>query len=536
MTAGVSSSVSWISRPRLGRVAALCPDACAGLRSRLSGAVWCALAGQILIGLLEVGWVPAAAGAELLTTAPPAPVRPSLTGTPPAEERQADLPGAPTTAPSILHALERLQQTHPALKSGQAQLEVLRARVLQAGALSDPMVSVGIQNDGFSGLQLGTMENSYVSLMVSQSLSWPWALRRSVEEARIELQLAQAALDRAALDLKRDAVRLFLQQSRLRSGEQLLLEQERLWEQLEALASARYQSGSASLAELLRVRLELSGLQAERLVLRSQQEAVVRALRALFGLELEDTLPSPASIEALADLIAPPLRSLKEALEDARRRSPELSSLVLRRHRQELRLAQAEGWKVPAPSLSAGLMLRGALEPMWQLGVGASLPVWAGQKQLSEVRARLKEREALLYEEQQLLRTLALRVQERVETLQLVQEAQALQLELRVPLAEALVRAAMSEYEAGKGGFAPVLDALSSLLQTRQSTQNLAFLALELSIDAEGVSLEPAPGLSLEGGGGRMQLQPGARSAGSSAPAETSNAPPARAGSSGMGM
>ena len=43
-----------------------------------------------------------------------------------------------------------------------------RERVPQAGALPDPVLSLGIQNDGFSEIMIGKMETSFYQVMLSQ--------------------------------------------------------------------------------------------------------------------------------------------------------------------------------------------------------------------------------------------------------------------------------------------------------------------------------------------------------------------------------
>ena len=60
---------------------------------------------------------------------------------------------APDSTDSQLAALiQDALATNPQLKASRAAIDAERAKVPQAGALPDPMVSLGYQNDGFRKL------------------------------------------------------------------------------------------------------------------------------------------------------------------------------------------------------------------------------------------------------------------------------------------------------------------------------------------------------------------------------------------------
>ena len=75
------------------------------------------------------------------------------------------------------------QWSHPgsAIDSHPAE----RERVPQVGALPDPVLSLGIQNDGFKEIQIGKMETSYYEIGLSQGIPWPGKRGLRTDVARI---------------------------------------------------------------------------------------------------------------------------------------------------------------------------------------------------------------------------------------------------------------------------------------------------------------------------------------------------------------
>ncbi len=86
------------------------------------------------------------------------------------------LPAAPASDPLLERLIEESLSARPELKQAQELVRAERERVPQAGALPDPTLSLGIQNDGFKEIMVGKMETSYYQVMLSQPLPWPGKL------------------------------------------------------------------------------------------------------------------------------------------------------------------------------------------------------------------------------------------------------------------------------------------------------------------------------------------------------------------------
>ena len=91
--------------------------------------------------------------------------KPALAATEPA-------PAAAADDPVLASLIEEAMQKRPEVLQAGALTRAERERVSQARALPDPVLSLGIQNDGFKSIEIGKMETSYYSIGASQTLPW----------------------------------------------------------------------------------------------------------------------------------------------------------------------------------------------------------------------------------------------------------------------------------------------------------------------------------------------------------------------------
>jgi len=72
--------------------------------------------------------------------------------------------------------------SNPDYARAKAAAEADRERVPQVGALPDPILSLGIQNDSFTAIKIGEAETSWYWIVASQAFPWfgKQGLRRDV--------------------------------------------------------------------------------------------------------------------------------------------------------------------------------------------------------------------------------------------------------------------------------------------------------------------------------------------------------------------
>ncbi|HEX7681277.1 MAG TPA: TolC family protein, partial [Thermoanaerobaculia bacterium] len=119
--------------------------------------------------------------------------------------------------------------------------------------------------------------------------------------------------------------------------------------------------------------------------------------------------------------------------------------------------------------VSGGSMYRGnfAMGPMWQVGLGVSLPVWANkrqQNQLAEMQARVAGQTS---ETDVIRRDLEQRTRERLAQLATANDVATLYHDRITPLDQLSYESALSSYQNGKVPFITVFDAVNALYSDR---------------------------------------------------------------------
>ena len=418
----------------------------------------------------------------------------------------------PATDPVVEKLLDESAAASPELGEARAALQADRARIPQAGALPDPILALGIQNDGFTRIAIGSAETSWVSIMVTQPLPWPGKRGLREQVAELDARSAQARQQRALLQLEARVRRAYVDLLFTRGRLELLAELDSLWAQAEKVARARYEAGRVPQADLLRAQLELARLDQRRWGLEAELATRLAEVNRLRVRPLDEVLPTSTRLFNVAD---PAMPSDAAAQADAEARSPELllAQLGIEQSHRRTELARKE--VRPDFAVSAAVMPRGGLEPMWQLGFSIGLPIWAGRKQGQAVTESEQRSIAQTQGGETIRQLLRLRTHERLKILSAVVRTSRRFRNGLLVLSEAVTRTSVAQYEVGQLPFASVLEALSGFIADRGTYLASIADAQRIAIAQREVSLEPTPapsvGLSGEGmpGGGTAASKPG---------------------------
>ena len=411
------------------------------------------------------------------------------------------------SADPVLDALvtEALQRNPDLLALTEGALAA-RARPDQARALRDPMLSVVYTNDGWSP-SLGTQPMTTLGFMGSQEL--PWSGKRGLrgDVAAREADLVTQQLERARLGVVASVKRAYYGLVLSRELLDLVREQEQVWKQIEGVARARYAVGQGVQPDVLRVQVEVTRV--EQLATEQQAEIEIREA------ELHRLLGRPATrpVETTARLVLRPIEeNLDAAFERLRLVSPELKSAALGQERAGLLAALAGKEFKPDFSVQAGYMNRGGLDPMWQAGVGVSLPLYRKRLSSGQAEAEAQVRETARATESVGLQ-LRFRTRERFAQLEATQKISRLYGQGIIPQDRMSVDATVANYQAGKVPFIAVLEALTTLYNDRATQLGLLANHERIRASLEEASLEEtsslspagAPGMG-RGGGGRSEV------------------------------
>jgi outer membrane protein TolC len=394
----------------------------------------------------------------------------------------------------------------PEMASAQASVDAAQRRVVPARTLADPFLSTTYQNDGRS-LSLGKAEGSFLGLMASQAIPWPGKLRLAGDIAASQVkEVERGTLGRTELTLEARVRNAWYDLVLAQAIDRIIDERRTAATQIEASVRERYSAGLAQQQDVLRAQIEvarideLKATQAATIVSRAAE------LNRLIGVEQDRTvitpgqLPEETAVPALSTLIA-----------SAAARSPELAATSQSIETGNFSVALAKKNFLPDFSVNAGSMYRGsfAMGPMWQVGVGVSLPIWIDrrqQNQLAEAQAVVRGRTA---DKDTVALELEVRTRERVAQLEAAFRIAALYRDKILPLDDVSLESALASYQSAKVPFITVLDALNTLYSDRAIYAGRLAESAKWRVAIDEASLQPtamssgAPsmGSSTTGGG-----------------------------------
>ena len=414
-----------------------------------------------------------------------------------AARAEAPEPLLPTDA-VLTRLVDESLSVRPELARSLAIVRAEGEKVPQAEAFPDPMLQVGIQNDGFARIEVGRMETSYVSLMASQTFPWPGKRGLRGQVASLGQAQAQQLVSRVRLSTEAEVRRTYLELLLTRDRLILLDRLESLWQQSLGVARARYEAGGGAQSDVLRAQLELTRVKQRRIGLQADERSRVQALNRLRAHPLDEAIETTTHVRDLHALAGLEGRF---SAERAVARSPELAAAHVGTVRAERSVALAARGPYPDLTVGTGLMFRGALPPMWLATVGAPIPVFAAGKQrraVAENRAWgvAAENEVLALE--QLLR---LRSGERHTAFSaLVQMIDLYEQGLLVQ-SNATTESTLTQYRVGNVSFASVLEANAGFIADQQAYLESVAAAHRLLIGEAEISLDPVamPGAATSG-------------------------------------
>jgi outer membrane protein TolC len=374
-----------------------------------------------------------------------------------AQAARATFPDEPLEA-LVAEALGK----NPDVAAAVADSEAAGFRIAPARTLPDPFVSVSYQNDGTS-ITLGERDMTFLGARFSQTLPWPGKLRLAGEEARQRAEEVRVgAVGRARLAVEARVRRAWYEYLLSRALLDLIEDRSRSWRDISAIVRERYAVGLGIQQDVLRSQVEVLRLDEAR----AEQAVRVASLRAelnrMTSRPQDSALETPARLDFRGEV--PDLESMLRAV---REKSPEIAALERAIEAGRIRVSLARKDLLPDFTASAGPMYRGGLDPMWQVGLGVTLPIYSGSRQ----RPRRDAAEADLRSERARASSVALELElltrQRYRALNAALEVAKLYRDGVLPVDQLSLESAVASYRAGKVPFVTVLEALNTLFSDR---------------------------------------------------------------------
>ncbi len=414
-------------------------------------------------GPLSIALLAAVGAAGCLTRTEP--------GHPPAFDRAAAAWAAPpadappSSAPRTFGEAQRQAQRHnPALRAAFERWRAALERIPQARALGDPTLSFEV-----------FVEQTDLRYQVSLTQMFPAFGKRGLRE---DAAVAEAEAARHTFEAERFALldrlsKSFFNYRYLARATAVTEENVSLLAELEKAVNARYQSGAAPFADLIKVQIEKDRLNDRLAALRDQRRAQSAGLSALLNLPVGDPLPWPR-VEPATRMIVDET-ALADILSDL---NPELKAAEARIEAAHRRAALARRDGLPDVMLGAGWMVMPGMDGRGDesdigLMAGLTLPVWRGR-----IRAGIREAAALLEasaQDRDAMRN-RLRAELSLAVFQFhdAERRMALFNDSLIPKAQQALTVARQAYADGAAEFMTLIDAQRTLLEFQLQAERAA--------------------------------------------------------------
>lgn len=351
----------------------------------------------------------------------------------------------------LADVVDAAREANPMLQAARFAADAAAERVPGAGALPDPMLTLGLRNrplDGFGTDERMTMN----SVAVMQRLPWPGKLGFSEDRADHLALAAELDADENEAALLARVKGLYFRLAFMDRALDIMDETRNLLRDFLEVSNAKYSVGSGLQQDILQAQVAIARMTADITVVEQDRVAGAARLNALLGrpatapigtLELPRPSDVPSSVETLMAVAA----ESRPAIRAARERT----------------LAAGAGYRAarravyPDFTVGLGYGQRPQFGDMATIEVGISLPVWAGSKQ------RPKRREMQAMEAMEQARALDLhnetfaRLSELRASAVRARELSALYETSIVPQAMAAVESSLSAYRVGEVDYMTLL-------------------------------------------------------------------------------
>ena len=351
----------------------------------------------------------------------------------------------------------------PTLAQRQAAVRAATLRIRPAGALPDPMFSVGVMDLLLPRFEFNRSDFTEVDAELSQEIPWPGTL-----SARSGVMRAAAAGARGEEGAVRRELVGAIAIAYYRLGYtvtalETLRHQQQLLEAAVQLSTTRYATGAAPQSDPLQAKLARDRLQSEAFVLESERVAALAAVNALRNRPPRDSVPvtpiDPATVRAgvpsepptdslvALALAAHPRLAIGRAAVDAASRTIQVERLGAR---PDFTVTLRYGYR---PAFGGQFNL----PDFFSAFIGLRLPIWAGRKQNRLADAARADSTGAAAELRDAELQLSRDVAEAAARVQASQQRLALLVDGVLPTARGTVESVMRSYQVGRAEFLTLL-------------------------------------------------------------------------------
>lgn len=389
--------------------------------------------------------------------------------------------------PALQHLIEQALENNPEIKAMQRRFDLMRARIPQAKALDEPMLSVGYMgNIAPFQVQKGD-PSSGRTISISQDLPFPGKRSLRGKVASSDADAEWWAFEQTRRNVVAEVKDAYFDLYYLTKALGVVTKTKTLLEQFIKIAEARYSVGKGIQQDVLKAQVEFSKLIEQQTMLEQRKQIAEARLNSLLYREPESPLGIP---EELKPRDFP--YSLGQLNETAVTNYPELKAQRRKIEGAQYAIQLAKKEFYPDFSVGFTYVNRPAMPEMYGVTVGIKLPVYYAQKQ----RPALTEATASFEAEKRSLENtttvLMFKIRDKYLAATTARRLLSLYSTTIVPQSSLSLESAIAGYQVGRVDFLTLLDNLVTLLNYELSYYE------QLSNEEKAVAaLEPLVGVTL---------------------------------------
>jgi outer membrane protein, heavy metal efflux system len=389
--------------------------------------------------------------------------------------------------PGLQQLIEQALENNPEIKSMQRRFDMMRARVPQAKALDEPMLSIGYMGN-ITPFQVQKGDpSSGRTISISQDLPFPGKRSLRGKVASYDADAEWWAFEQTRRNVVAEVKDVYFDLYYLTKALGVVTKTKTLLEQFIKIAEARYSVGKGIQQDVLKAQVEFSKLIEQQTMLEQRKQIAEARLNSLLYREPESPVRTPEELRP-RDFSY----SLGQLNETAIANYPDLKAQRRKIEGAQYAIQLAKKEFYPDFSVGFTYVNRPAMPEMYGVTVGIKLPVYYAQKQrpaLTEATASF-EAEKRSFENTTTVLMFKIRDKYLAETT--ARRLLSLYSTTIVPQSSLSLESAIAGYQVGRVDFLTLLDNLVTLLNYELSYYE------QLSNEEKAVAaLEPLVGVTL---------------------------------------
>ena len=364
---------------------------------------------------------------------------------------------------SLVSLVEEAQQHNPDILAARRAWQAAAQVPSQVSTLPDPEVTVQEFSVGspkpFAGYT--NSDFAYIGFGVSQELPYPGKLRLRGKVAQREADQQRDKFDSTRLRVIEQLKTAYFQLAYVQKTLAILDNDDRLLDQVEKVAEARYRTGKGNQQDVLKAQLQRTKLLREIVVHHQHAGSIQAELKQL----LNRTADAPNVVAGELTLTAMPYRP-DELLARVRGQNPEVAAKQEAVNRQSLQVELAHKDFLPDFNVQYMWQHTGPdFRDYYMLTVGARIPIHRIRKQKPEMFQAAEELNSSRHAYEAQIQQAYFEIKDRMLALEASAHLLKIYRDGLIPQATAAFQSGLSAYESNREDFESLLSSMLDVLK-----------------------------------------------------------------------